>query len=120
MTLPRRTDSVPVSRSTALHRNPSTSPRLMPDIDSSQHAKSRWVKLRADLTAPTTPSVPGGCDCAGCCPPPLTDIEAQWALRHVSNRDAVADARGELTLISMYGCQDCEEWVPTFTDPAAR
>ncbi|KUH86301.1 hypothetical protein [Mycobacterium sp. IS-1556] len=74
-------------------------------------------RLRADLT---TAAEPGGCDCARCNPPPLTDIEAQRALRHVSNRDAVAYARGELSLVSMYGCDDCGGWVPTFTESAAR
>lgn len=81
-------------------------------------ARAGRAKLRADLTAPTTPSVPGGCECARCCPPPLTDIEAQRALRHVSNRDAVAYGQGELSLVSLYGCEVCEGWVPTFTDAA--
>ncbi len=73
-------------------------------------------KLRADLTAPTAPSVPDGCDCAGCCPPPLTDIEAQRVLRHVANQEAVAYARGELSLSRLRWCGECEAWVPTFTE----
>ncbi|BBY76587.1 hypothetical protein MPRF_34860 [Mycolicibacterium parafortuitum] len=78
------------------------------------------AKLRADLTAPTVPSVQDGCDCDGCCPPPLTDIEAQHALRHVSSADAVAYARGELSLSRLRWYEGCEEWVPTFTEAAAR
>lgn len=74
-------------------------------------------RLRTDLTAPAEPV---GCDCARCNPPPLTDIEAQRALRHVSNRDAVAYGQGELSLVSLHGCDDCGGWVPTFTESAAR
>lgn len=80
-------------------------------------ARAGRARLRADLTAPGEPV---GCDCPRCCPPPLTDIEAQRALRHVSNRDALAYARGELSLVSLYGCDDCGGWVPTFTESAAR
>ncbi|KKF01579.1 hypothetical protein EUA04_13305 [Mycolicibacterium obuense] len=76
------------------------------------------AKLRADLTTPTEPAPGAACDCPKCCPPPLTDIEAQQALRHVSNRDAAAYGRGELSVVSMYGCEDCGAWVPTFTDTA--
>ncbi len=71
------------------------------------------AKLRAEMTAPGEPS---GCDCGRCSPPPLTDIEAQAALRHVSNADAVAYAQGRVTLVSFYECDDCEAWVPTFTE----
>lgn len=78
-------------------------------------ARAGRAKLRADLTTPTTPSVPGGCDCARCCPPPLTDIEAQQALRHVTNDSAVAYGRGEVTVTSLHGCDECGGWVPTFT-----
>ena len=54
-------------------------------------------------------------------PPPLTDLEAQAALRHVSNADAVAFAQGLTTLVSFYDCDDCDDcgaWVPTFTETA--
>lgn len=81
-------------------------------------ARTGRAKLRADLTTPTAPAEPVGCDCARCCPPPLDDIEAQRALRHVSNRDAVAYARGELSLVSLHGCDDCGGWVPVFADVA--
>lgn len=80
-------------------------------------ARAGRAKLRADLT---TPAEPVGCDCARCCPPPLTDIEAQTALHHVSNQDAVAYARGELSLVSQYGCESCGGWVPAFHQTAAR
>lgn len=78
-------------------------------------ARAGRTKMRAALTHPAEPV---GCDCARCSPPPLTDIEAQRALRHVSNRDAVAYAQGELSLVSLHGCEDCDGWVPTFTDAA--
>ncbi|POX88383.1 hypothetical protein C3473_27255 [Mycobacterium kansasii] len=84
-------------------------------------ARTGRSRLRADLTtAAAARAEPVGCDCPRCCPPPLTDIEAQRALRHVSNRDALAYARGELSLVSLYGCDDCGGWVPTFTESAAR
>jgi hypothetical protein len=73
------------------------------------------VKLRADLTAPAETS---GCDCARCSPPPLDDLQAQRALRHVSNQNAVAFARGEVTLVGCRDCADCGGWVPTFTEAA--
>ncbi|ETB43739.1 MULTISPECIES: hypothetical protein [Mycobacterium avium complex (MAC)] len=52
----------------------------------------------------------------------MTDIDAQRALRHVSNQDAVAYARGEVTVVSLRGCDgdDCDGWVPMFTEAAAR
>ncbi|MFA1701644.1 hypothetical protein ACDT10_01870 [Mycobacterium intracellulare] len=62
--------------------------------------------------------MPGGCDCARCCPPPLTDIEAQRALHHVTDEHAVAYARSEVAVASLYGCEDCDGWVPTFTKVA--
>lgn len=71
------------------------------------------AKLRTDMT---TPGVPTGCDCPRCCPPPLNDIEAQAALRHVSNADAVAFAQSRVTLASYYGCDYCGAWVPMFTE----
>lgn len=71
-------------------------------------------KLRAEMTAPA--AEPVGCDCAKCCPPPLTDIEAQAALRHVSNTDAVAVALAQITLVGFYGCDSCGAWVPTFAE----
>jgi len=71
------------------------------------------AKLRAEMT---TPAEPSGCDCGRCAPPPLDDLEAQAALRHVSNADAVAFAQGLTSLVSFYGCDDCGAWVPTFTE----
>lgn len=71
------------------------------------------AKLRAEMT---TAGEPTGCDCPRCCPPPLTDFEAQAALRHVSNADAVAFAQGRVTLVGYYRCESCEGWVPTFTE----
>lgn len=70
------------------------------------------AKLRTEMT---TAGETTGCDCPGCCPPPLTDLEAQAALRHVSNADAVAFALGQLTLVSFTGCESCGAWVPSFT-----
>jgi len=75
-------------------------------------ARAGRAKLRDNMTQPAEPV---GCDCAQCCPPPLTDIEAQRALRHVSNQHAVAYVLGELTLVAYQGCDDCGGWVPTFT-----
>lgn len=80
-------------------------------------ARAGLAKLRADLTAAAEPV---GCDCARCCPPPLTDIDAQRAMRHVSAQQAVAYARGELSLVSRYGCESCGGWVPAFHLTAAR
>lgn len=71
------------------------------------------AKLRAEMT---TAGQTTGCNCESCCPPPLTDIEAQAALRHVANQHAVAFALGGITLVSYYGCESCGEWVPTFTE----
>lgn len=71
------------------------------------------AKLRAEMT---TAGEPSGCDCPRCCPPPLTDLEAQAALRHVSNADAVALALGQVKLVSYTGCENCGAWVPTFTE----
>lgn len=78
-------------------------------------AREGRSRLRADLTATAEPV---GCDCGRCNPPPLTDIEARRALRHVSNRDAVAYGQGELSLVSLHGCEDCDGWVPMFTATA--
>lgn len=72
------------------------------------------AKLRAEMTAPA--AEPSGCDCGRCSPPPLTDLEAQSALRHVSNADAVAFAQGGVALVSYCGCPECGSWVPTFTE----
>lgn len=80
-------------------------------------ARAGRATLRADLTAPAQPV---GCDCARCCPPPLTDIEAQRALRHVSDQDAVAYATGRVELVSCIDCPSCAAWVPTFHQTAAR
>ncbi|WKG01380.1 hypothetical protein [Mycolicibacterium sp. HK-90] len=71
------------------------------------------AKLRAEMT---TAGETDSCDCPGCCPPPLTDIEAQAALRHVSNADAVALALGQVKLVGYYYCESCDGWVPTFTE----
>lgn len=71
--------------------------------------------LRREMTTPAPePTDPAACTCVGCCPSPLTDIEAQRALRHVSNIDAAAFARGELALIRYESCAYCEAWVPIF------
>jgi hypothetical protein len=64
----------------------------------------------------TTAGELSGCDCPGCCPPPLTDIEAQAALRHVSNADAVACALGEVTHVGFNWCEGCGAWAPTFAE----
>ncbi len=53
-------------------------------------------------------------------PVPLTDIEAQRALRHVSNQSAVAYARGEVTVVGCHDCHGCGAWVPTFIEAAER
>ncbi|BBY84704.1 hypothetical protein [Mycolicibacterium tokaiense] len=71
------------------------------------------AKLRAEMT---TPGESAGCDCPRCCPPPLTDLEAQAALRHVSNADAVALALGRVTLVGFYLCESCGGWIPSFTE----
>ena len=71
------------------------------------------AKLRAEMT---TAGEPSGCDCPRCCPPPLTGLEAQAALRHVSNADAVALALGQVTLVGYYYCESCESWVPKFAE----
>ncbi|WP_234791412.1 hypothetical protein [Mycolicibacterium mucogenicum] len=68
------------------------------------------------MTSAGTPAESTGCDCGRCNPPALTDIEAQAALRHVSNADAMAFAQGLTSLVSFYGCDDCGAWVPTFTE----
>ena len=79
-------------------------------------ARQGRAMLRAEMTRAGDPPEPEeGCDCEACCPPPLDDIAAQAALRHVSNADAVAFAQGLVTLVSYYGCDDCGAWVPTFT-----
>jgi hypothetical protein len=49
----------------------------------------------------------------------LTDIEAQRALRHVSNQQAVAYARRELAVVSFQGCDSCDGWVPTLIEATA-
>ncbi|MCV7094093.1 hypothetical protein AWC13_13375 [Mycobacterium kubicae] len=69
------------------------------------------AKIRTDMTQS---AAPGGCECARCRPEPLTDIDAQRALRHVTNGNAAAYARGELTLIGCRDCEDCGAWVPSF------
>lgn len=84
-------------------------------------ARTGRAKLRTALTQAAEPG--GGCDCARCCPPPLTDLEAQRALRHVSDHQAVAYARAEAVLAGCHDCPDCGAWVPTFMEaarPAAR
>lgn len=62
------------------------------------------AKLRADMTAPAAD------------PPPMTDLEAQAALRHVPNADAVAFALGQVTHVGFGWCESCDSWVPTFTE----
>lgn len=70
--------------------------------------------LRTEMT---TTGETTGCPCGGCSPPPpLTDLEVQAALHHVSNQHAVAFAQGQVTLVSYYGCPECGSWVPTFTE----
>lgn len=71
--------------------------------------------LRAEMT---TAGETTACPCRRCLLPPLTDIEAQAALRHVSNGDAAAFARGEVTLVNYYGCESCGAWAPTFAEAA--
>lgn len=72
------------------------------------------AKLR---TALTQRAAPCGCGYARCRPEPLTDIEAQRALRHVSNRHAVAYALGEVVLVgsttataAAAGCRRSSRW----------
>ncbi|OPX12480.1 hypothetical protein [Mycobacterium sp. AT1] len=75
------------------------------------------AELRAQMTTPG--AEPIGCQCPRCSPPPpLTDLEAQAALRHVSNADAVAFALGQVTLVSFSSCESCDAWKPRFTETA--
>lgn len=71
--------------------------------------------LRAEMTSPAPESAdPDACTCTGCVPPPLDELEAQRALRHVSNADAAAFGRGAVRLVRYEGCTDCGAWVPIF------
>ena len=84
---------------------------------SAQNGGTVALRGRAMLRAEMTAQGDGTrCPCGRCTPPPLTDIEAQAALRHVSNADAVAFAQGQVALVSYYGCAECGAWVPTFTE----
>lgn len=76
-------------------------------------ARAAREKLRADLTASPSGS---GCRCARCEArnAPLGDIEADLALRHVSDRDAVLYHLGAVVLGGMIDCKRCRAWVPPF------
>lgn len=83
-------------------------------------ARAGRAKLRADMTQS---AAPGGCDCAKCRPEPFNDVEAQRALRHVTNQQAIALALGRVTLAGYRDCPSCDGWVPSFivaARPAAR
>ncbi|MCA2321561.1 hypothetical protein JF732_14760 [Mycobacterium intracellulare] len=77
------------------------------------------AKLRAALTERAAPCG-CDCDCCRCNPDPLTDLEAQRALRHVTNYAAVAYALGEVVLVGCRDCDGCGGWVPTFIEAAHR
>ncbi len=79
-------------------------------------ARAGRVKLRADLTASAADGAGSGCRCARCEArnAPLGDIEADLALRHVSDRDAVLYAVGAVVLGGMVDCERCRAWVPSF------
>lgn len=73
------------------------------------------AKIRTDMTQS---AAPGGCGCAKCRPEPFNDIEAQRALRHVTNQQAIALALGQVTLAGYRDCEDCGAWVPSFIEVA--
>ncbi|PVB44281.1 hypothetical protein DDJ39_15080 [Mycobacteroides abscessus] len=74
------------------------------DLDGTT-ARAGRAQLRAVLTVP---------------PHPLTDIEAGYAVRHVTDRLAALYALGAVVLGGLTDCADCGQWVPSFhaTDPA--
>lgn len=76
-------------------------------------ARAGREKLRANLTASPSGSV---CRCARCEArnAPLGDIEADLALRHVSNREAVLYHLGAVTPNGMVECDRCRAWLPSF------
>lgn len=52
----------------------------------------------------------------------MTDIEAGYAVRHVTDRLAVLHHHGVVTLGGLTDCEECGQWVPGFhaTDPATK
>lgn len=70
-------------------------------------ARAARAELRAILAAP---------------PQPLTDIEAGYAMRHVTDRLAVLYHHGVVALGGLTDCHECGQWVPSFhaTDPAMK
>ncbi|MBS9532063.1 hypothetical protein KIH27_00510 [Mycobacterium sp. M1] len=83
-------------------------------------ARTGRRRLREELTTPAPATTTDGCDCGKCAPAaPLTDIEAQRAVRHVTSQQAVAYATGRVEFVSCIDCQSCGAWMPQFveTDP---
>ncbi|WP_051288884.1 hypothetical protein [Mycobacterium sp. URHD0025] len=71
------------------------------------------AKLCTDMTTPAAPEQLVGCQCARCAPPCWTAAEAEAAVRHLSNRQAVDYALERVAVSSFTSCDDCGAWVPT-------
>lgn len=54
-----------------------------------------------------------GCRCARCGPPRWTAAEVDAAVRHLSNRDAVALVLDRAAVSSFTDCPACGAWIPT-------
>ncbi|NDJ91450.1 hypothetical protein GWR20_20260 [Mycolicibacter kumamotonensis] len=77
-------------------------------------------KLREELTTPAPTATGPRCDCTRCAPAaPMSDIEAQRAVRHVTSQQAVAYATGLATLVGCVDCEHCGAWIPTFIETDA-
>lgn len=77
-------------------------------------ARTGRRKLREELTTPATTTAT---DCPKCAPAaPLSDIEAQRAVRHVPTAVAVAYATGLVEFVSCVDCPACGAWVPQFIE----
>jgi hypothetical protein len=80
-------------------------------------ARTGRRKLREELTTPAPTTATDGCDCPKCAPAaPLSDIEAQRAVRHVLTAVAVAYATGRVEFVSCVDCPSCGAWVPQFVE----
>lgn len=80
-------------------------------------ARAGRRRLRDELTTPAPTATGPRCDCARCAPAaPLSDLEAQRALRHVPTAIAVAYATGLVEFVSCVDCPACGAWVPQFVE----
>lgn len=78
-------------------------------------ARAGRRRLREELTTPAPTTDELRCDCTRCAPAaPMSDIEAQRAVRHVPAAVAVAYATGQTQLVGCVDCEHCGAWMPTF------